>query len=807
MQLIPADVHQALRRLAGTPLLSVGAMLTLALGIGSAVVMADVLDRLLVRAPAHVFDPDRVTRVYVGMGRSYMDRTGYATFDALTNLSDELEASAIYFSESLSFGRGESSRRLETVAHSPGYFAVLGFQPLVGSWAEASNPPREDVAVISYGLWQREFGGSLDVLGKPLRLGLDTYSIVAVAPRGFAGIDFRAVDVWLPLVPRARAAYGTEWKTQALFLQMIARLRPGVSPDRANERATAAYRATHTQKWENPNVVVLGDLRPARAPGASLETRVETLVAGVSILVLLITCGNVANLLLVRGLRRDREFVVKTALGASRVRLLREVLLEAAWLAAGAGVVALLVVTTGGTLLRRVFLSPIAALASPLDGRLVLVTVAFCVASAFLLGLAPAIRLTTRRALTPGHSAVARPSRVVDLFSGLQVALSLPMIIGAALFVLSLWNARHQDLGMETERVAVVTTNLFEVGRPWENHATHRQMQARVERLPQVESTALIEHLPMQSSVFMVIEVPGKENLWHGTFSSDGLPAFNGVDSSFFNLMGMRLIQGRLFTEVENRKGAGSVAVITESMARNIWPGEPVVGKCFYLGGKGKDSVCTEIVGVVADARLFPSIRPTKQWASAYYVPIEQGGSGSSRALLVRTVGDPANLVQTLRREAQAAAVDLPYVEAHAFDDVFMDLLRPWRLGSIVFGVFGALSMLVAGVGLAVVGAYGVTRRTREIGIRAALGAAPHQLVRLMLGRSLFVVATGLALGLGLSWAGGRILDAQLFDVTASDPRVLAGAALGLLVVGGFAAWVPARRAARIDPVVALRAE
>ena len=290
MQLIPADVHQALRRLAGTPLLSVGAMLTLALGIGSAVVMADVLDRLLIRAPAHVTDPDRVTRVYVGgTGRSYLDRTDYATFDALSNLSDELEASAIYFSESLSFGRGESSRRLETVAHSPGYFAVLGFQPLVGAWAEASNTPREDVAVISHGLWQREFGGSLDVLGKPLRLGLDTYSIVAVAPRGFAGIDFKAVDVWLPLVPRARAAYGTEWKTQAFFLQMIARLRPGVSPDRANERATAAYRATHTQKWEKTNVVVLGDLRPARAPGSSLGTRVETLVAGVSILVLLIT--------------------------------------------------------------------------------------------------------------------------------------------------------------------------------------------------------------------------------------------------------------------------------------------------------------------------------------------------------------------------------------------------------------------------------------------------------------------------------------------------------------------------------------
>jgi predicted permease len=526
-----------------------------------------------------------------------------------------------------------------------------------------------------------------------------------------------------------------------------------------------------------------------------------------SILVLLITCGNVANLLLVRGLRRDREVVVKMALGASRIRLLREVLLEAALLAAGAGVIALVVVMTGGTLMRGVFLSPIAALASPLDGRLVLVTVVFCVAAAFLLGLTPAFRLTTRRALSPGHSAVVRPSRVLDVFSGLQVALSLPMIVVAALFVVSLWNARHQDFGMQTDRVAVLAANLFEVGRPGENHAAHRQMQARVAGLPQVESTALIQNLPMQSSMTSMIEVPGKD-LFKAMVTSDSLPSFNPVDSSFFTLMGMRLVQGRLFTEAENRKGARSVAVITESMARNIWPGESVVGRCFYMGGRGEDNPCTEVVGVVADARLFPSVRPTKHWASAYYVPIEQHAEGSSsRALLVRTVDNPATVLQTLRREAQVAAVELPYVDARAFDDVFTALLRPWRLGTVVFVVFGALSIVVAAVGLAVVAAYGVTRRTQEIGIRSALGAQPRHLVRLVLGRSVFVVVAGLAVGMGLVSASGRILNAQLFDVTARDPGVLAGAALGLLTIGGFAAWVPARRAAHVDPVIALRTE
>ena len=804
MRLIPADLRHAVRRLAATPWLSIAAMLTLALGIGSAVVMIDVLDRLLLRAPAHVTDPDRVARVYVGVGRSYMDRTDYATFDALATLKDDVEASAVYLTESLSLGRGTRARQVESIAHSGGYFAVLGLTPQLGSWADPAAMARADVAVISHALWQQDFGGAADVVGRPLRLGLDTYSIIAVAPRGFAGVGYKAADVWLPLVPRASAASGPQWKTQGIMLQVIARLRPGVNRDLANARATAAFRSLHTEPWHKDNTVVLADLRPARAPGSQIGSRVETLVAGMSLLVLLITCGNVANVLLVRGLRRDREFVVKTALGASRGRLLREVMTEAVVLGAGAGMLALLVVTTGGTLMRREFLSPLAALAPPLDARLVVVTALFCAAAAFVLGLAPAFRLTTRRALSPGHTAVVRPSRLLDLFSGLQVALSLPMIIGAALFALSLWNARHQDFGMRTDRVAVVTSNLFELGRPWETHEAHRAMQRQVARLPQVEATALILNQPMQSATFLMPDVPGKPQ--GGPVSSADLPLFNSVDPSFFALMGMRLVEGRSFTEEENRTGARSVAVVTESMARSTWPGESAIGKCFYLSGR--EQPCTEVIGVLADARLHPSIRPTKEWASAVYLPIEAHGRiTSSRTLLVRTSGDPAAALQRIQQQAQASAPDLPYVEAHAFDDVFRNMLRPWRLGSIVFAMFGALSVIIAAVGLIVVGAYGVTRRTREIGIRAALGAEPPHLIRLLLRHSLFVVAAGLAIGMGLAWAGGRVLTAQLFDVTATDFRVIAGAATGLLLIGGLAAWVPARRAARIDPVVALRTE
>jgi hypothetical protein len=334
-------------------------------------------------------------------------------------------------------------------------------------------------------------------------------------------------------------------------------------------------------------------------------------------------------------------------------------------------------------------------------------------------------------------------------------------------------------------------------------------MQAHLGRLPGVESTALIQNAPMAGGSFTVslwiLDVPGREAP-PGPFSSDDMPLGNGVDPSFFALMRMRLVAGRLFTDQENHEGARSVAVITESMARTHWPGQPAVGKCFYLSGRGNP--CTEVVGVVADARLFPSIRPTKQWASAYYLPIDaRPRHSSARTLLVRTVGDPADVLDTIQREAQAAAPELPYVTVRVFDDVFRSMLRPWRLGTTVFAIFGVLCAAIALVGLAVVGAYGVARRQREIGIRSALGAQPRQLTRLVLGRSLAVLAAGVLTGLALAWAGGRLVAAQLFDVAARDLRVFAGTALILLLAGGVAAWIPARRAARIDPTTALRAE
>jgi putative ABC transport system permease protein len=801
MPVVPTDVRQALRRLAATPLLSIAAVVTLALGVGSAVVMADVLDRLLLRYPDHVAQPERVARVYVKpTAGDFSDRFAYRILESLGPLRDEFEASAVFSKETVSFGRGLQARQIEALTHSRDYFAVWQTPPLLGAW-----PTRDDAAAIGYGLWQDAFGGSPHVLGRALTLGRDTYTIVAVAPRGFNGVS--AVDAWLPLEPRAKARIGTQWKTASVFLQAVVRLRPDSNRVRASERVTAAWRATAEHEFQRKATVVLGDLRAARAPGVSTGARIEVLVAGLSLLVLLVTCGNVASLLLVRGLRRGREFMVKTALGATRARLLAEVWLEGLLLSGASGVAALAVVLTVGGLIRRTFLAPPAALASPLDPRLIGITVLVCAASALLLGVGPAFSLTTRRAVSPGASAALRPSRLLDLFSGLQMALSLPLIVAAALFVISFLKASGQDLGMQTARVAVLTTNLQEGRQDKSGHeAIHREMQRRVAALPQVESTALVETLPMRGGMFMPLQVPGR-SAGADDMSSDTMPTQNAVDPSFFAVMKMRLVAGRFFTEAENRQGVPSRAVVTAAMAAHYWPNQSAVGRCFYIGGKGPTNPCTEIVGVVADARLFPSIRPTTQWASAYYLPIGQAGGAANATLLASLTSAPAPLLQTLRREAQAAGADLPYVDAFAFDEMFESMLWPWRTGATVFMVFGVVALIVAAIGLAVVGAYAVTRRTREIGIRAALGAQPQRLVGLVLARSLFVVAAGVFAGVALAWAAGSALEAQMFDVPAREPRVLLASTLIFLVIGAVAAWLPARRAARIDPVIALRSE
>ena len=654
---------------------------------------------------------------------------------------------------------------------------------------------------MSYALAQRRLDGPDTAVGRTIQLGARVYTVVAVAARGFAGIDNEPVDVWLPLKSHGQQMMGPGWRTMpSMAFRLIGRGRNAV--DRAlAERATAAYRAgSENQPWMQGGRVILGELLLSRAPGAAKDASVPLWIAAVSGLVLVIACANVGNLLLVRGLRQSRVFAIKTALGASRARLIREVFADAALLSLISGIAALGFVLTGGAVVRRLFLPLVAATTVSLDARLIALTIVVCVCATLLLGTVPALRLTAGHSLDPVVSSGASQFRLLDAFIALQVALSVPLVVGAGLFVQSFSNARHHDSGIDSERLLAVSTNLVEVGRPADNHYVHRQIQERLASLPFVESIALVQQLPLHGYSGFNVSVPEAD-----PGKSPATAFVNAVDPTFFNMTGVRIIAGRELTRADNRAKAPPVAVVNETMANMFWPSLPAIGTCFYMGPT--NGPCTEVVGVSADTTFSGSNTGAPFLPDLFCAHQQHPALTSSRALLVRTRGDVPDIVSSLRREAHLAVPDLPFVETSQFDDVFEPALRPWRLASTMLIAFGVLSLIIAAVGLATVTAYVVMQRRREFGIRLALGADTKTLITSVVRRALTAVIGGVAAGGVLAYAGSQSVTALLFGISPRDVRVFATTGIILVIVGLVAAWVPARRVASIDPAVVLKVE
>jgi predicted permease len=659
-------------------------------------------------------------------------------------------------------------------------------------------------------LWLQRFGGIADVVGKPLRLGRRTHTIVAVAPRGFAGIDDDPVDVWVPLASRMRR-HQDDWRTSERYgmLQALARLRPGIDNQRAEAHVSQVFNAVHTRQMMDGSRrryrIVLGELLAGQEPVRSQQTTILLAVGAVSLFVLLMACGNVGNLLILCGLRRSSELALKAAMGATRGRLLREVLVQAAILALIAGSAALVMVFTVGGLVRGILLPPLAATAAPIDARLVLLTVGICGGAALALGLVPALWLSATRVMTPGPGARrnAAPSRLIDTFVGLQVALSVPLLAGTGLFTVSLWKALHVDFGQQTDRVTGIYAYFGEEGRPEESHRSHRRMQAHLQTLPGVAAIAMVQgSQSIGGNAAPVWPESGPRN-------NEAAPFVNAVDPAYFTVLGLQLAAGRFFTEAENRPTARRVAVVNEALARHFWPGQPAVGRCIHVYEGPAHFTCTEVVGVVAKAPFWASIMiAPEDYQPVVLLPIERFAALSpNRALLVRTEETPRATMARLRQEAQGAVPLLPYVDAVPFDQEMDFQYRPLRLGMSIFLGLSALALVIAVAGLAVVTAHGVTRRTREMGIRLVLGARPGDLVRLMTRRTLGALTMGLAAGAALAYAAAGFLRSVLFGIEPGDLRVFAAVMALLLAVGALAAYIPARRTGRIDPSAALRIE
>lgn len=817
------DVRYALRGLRARPGFVLAVVLTLGLGIGANIAMFDVLDRLLLRPPTFLRAADNVHRLYWNYTWDGSVRTernfAYRRYLDLTEHTTSFEALAAFAYRPLAIGRGIDSRELTVAAVSASFFDFFDAAPALGRFFTAQEdglPAGQNVAVLAYTHWQSAYGGRGTVIGQELYAGESSYTIIGVAPKGLVGMPSDAAPaVFLPIttVAHARApdyADNYSWS----WLEILARRRADASLAAAAADVSVAFsrsweaeRELHGRLPPAVDAGVGGILSPvhfARGPDAGPEGRIIVWVMGVAFVVLMIAAANVINLLLARALHRRREIALRLALGVSRARLLQQLMIETLLLALLGGIAGLAAANWGGGVLRALLLpaDDLSAVAS--DGRTLLFTALLTLAIALLTGLAPALQAmradvagTLKGARDGGHGA----SRVRSTLLLVQATLSVVLLIGAGLFVRSLLNVRSHDLGYDVEPMVLVHANL----RGLELNAMQRstladRMLAAASSVPGVQGATLIASVPFYGSEGRGAPVvAGRDSL-----NLLGRFTLQAGSPSYFETMGTRILRGRSFTGAD-RAGTTPVVVISESMAQAIWPGEDAIGRQMRLGD---DTTALTVIGIAGNIDAREIAGAPEFW---YYMPVDQHevifDSPPRPALFVRVAGEGVDYVAALRDRLQREMPGEAYVSAVPFAELIAAQQRSWRVGATMFVVFASLALVLAAIGLYSVIAYAVAQRTREIGVRIALGAGMPNVVRMIVGQGVLFAASGIAIGGVIALFAGRRIEPLLFSQSAGDP-VVYGVVAGLLMfIALLATARPALRAARVDPTIALRAD
>ncbi len=812
------DLRSAWRSVRKDPRFAIPVVLTLALALGANAAMFGIADHLLLRPPPQVRDPQQVVHIYHQLALPQRAEPvvviGYSYFDyaALREGVTKLDNVAAYTTAGASIGRGETARHASMLVATANFFPLLGVQPLRGRfYTEAEDSPgrAEHVAVLAYGYWRRAYGGSGSVLGQSIDIGRERYRIIGVAPRGFRGLELQPVDLIVPVSAYAQTERGPDWyQTRGWsWLSIVARLRDPADAAAAMAQATTVRRNVDRSYGDNAlNHAMLVSIDPLKVPeilrgGAEDQTSTTSLVLlAVAIIVLLIACANVANLLLAKALRRSRELGIRVALGVSRRRLLTLVMTEALLLCVAGSVLGLGLAGWIGRSVRVLMLPDVDWSGATVDGHVLLFMGGLLALCTILVGVVPAWqiqRADLHAILKAGayegdvRRHVLRRALVVA-----QATLSVMLLVGAGLFVRSLRNVRAVDLGFDADHVLVLTWDRRALDRsPQEWSNLYEQAAAQVQQLPGVVSTSVAATIPFLSSTSVTLWLPGRDS----ALALPGGPYVTQVDTGYFRTMGTRIVEGRSFTAAD-RTGTTPVAIVDEAFAGVAWPGQSALGKCFR---NAPDGVCFEVVGVARNAmRLSVSSAPEPQ----FFRPLSQDAS-DMRALFIRTVAGSDAAIDNVRTIVQRIDPQLPYAGIRSMAQVVEPMVRPWRLGATLFLAFGALALVVAALGLYSVMAYNVTARRHEMGVRMALGARAPELLRLVLRDASRMLALGVLLGLAGAAMGTLTIRQLLFRVSPRDPLVYAAVATLLPGIGMIAALLPARRAARVDPCIVLRAE
>jgi predicted permease len=806
------DVRFALRMLRKRPGFTAAAVTTLALGVGGTAAVFSVVDSLFLRAPAGVSDPGSVRRLYIkrDAGRMQTPDGGpglWVDYVAIRDNATPFAGIAAYlFPTLVDLGRGAEAVQVRASVVSHELLHVLGIRPALGRFfvaAEDGLPDAHPVAVLSHAMWQSRFGAATDVVGKTLLVNGVLFEIVGVTQNGFSGIEADAVDLWLPSSMAGSlgltSAQG-DWRRSTLAVRYVARLAPGVEESVAQTAAATALRQIADAGLDPTPEVVMAPVVLAAASRGSKAVDLSLWLVLVAALVLIIACANVVNLLLAQAITRRRELAVRLSLGAGAWRVARQHLTESAVLALSGGVAGVVVAFWGIRLMRQFPLPPSAG---QLDARMLLFVLGVSLLSGVVVGVLPALRAVqsdpgqalkeSRASGTPGQNRGRRALVVV------QIALSLALLVGAGLFVRSLHQVNAIQSGVDVDRALIVRVDL-QAARytPEMRQEFYESALTRLSDLPGVEKAAIIQLEPFHGGTPVAFWAkPGETT----TQPQPGILAVAGA--GYFEAAGTRLLRGRTF-QVTDRRGGEPVAVVNDSMARLIAPAGDVLDLCVPFDRQVRRGGCTRIIGVVESERRFylddePQPRVFLAWAqSPNVVPF------GSPSLIVRT-SNPARDAAAVRAALQRLRSDLPFVFVEPLAERIRADVLPFRLGATLFSLFGILAMVLTAVGLYGVLGYFVNERTPEIAVRRALGAPTGSVVRFVVKQGLTPVLVGIALGVIGAFVGTRYLASLLFGVEARDPVSFVGAAVFLLSVALFATFLPAQRAALIDPLAALR--
>jgi len=809
------DLRYSLRQLRRGPGFTASVIVTLGLGLGANAAMFGLLDRLLLRPPAHVREAEQVRRIYLhipdGTREALVTEVSYRRLTELQQGASGVIDLAGVIQTPFVAGEGEEAREIRGALASPNFFPMLGVRPHLGRFPREGPEGAQDL-VLGFEWWRSAHGSDSTVIGRTIRIGTGSFTVVGVAPEAFTGIEINQVDAWLPAL--AAGAIWTHlpptWPNEHSFswLSLAGRLRDGASAAQAEEFIGAAYRRSlETQGGPDAAGASRSGARlyPVllqRGPERNDDTKVAIWLGVVAFIVLLLACTNVANLLLARAVDRQGEVAVRLALGAGRSRLVRQLLMETAILAAAGAAAGLVLAQVTERALRVSLLGGVGIADRGLDGRTIAFATVMAILACALSGLGPswfATRTDVRAMLTAAGRGIRRSSRFRTALLVAQTALSTVLLIGAGLFVRSLLAAQSTRLGYDADRLIIMTIRNRSMDRVSSGtSATYRELAVRARALPGVVAAATTMQVPFAISGGTYIAVPGIDSVERlGQFR------LNGVGDGYFETAGTRIIRGRALTS-EDRKGTPLVMVVSDSMARTLWPGRDPIGQCVKVGGP--TFPCSEVVGVAENVHQY-EIR--QESSLQYWFPEsqEQGNNSGAFGVLVRVNGDPVPLAPALRRALLPTLPGTVHLTVRPLGTSVQRAMRPWRLGATMFTAFGALGLLIATVGLFSALAYAVSQRRREFGVRVALGARSSGIVRMVLGQGLRLAITGVAIGVAIALAAGSRLAPLLLGVGPRDPLVTIGVALALGLTAMLAGLVPAWRASRVDPADALRSE